>query len=363
MIDRNSYEPLYVQIRKDIEQKILNGEIKIGDKLMSETEMLHYYNVGRVTVRAALSELVSEGCLKKEQGLGTFCAALPGRERRKSVDVLLNTGDTYFIPYFLAGIGSVLDKENCNLILHDTLDSMENITRILHKIVERGTDGIILQPYTGSDVLLEDCRLAIELCREKEIPLIAIDGELSGTDGIPCLVNDDRSGGLIAVRYLIANGHEKILGLFQNRYRDSGFRAAGFEQGIREAGLEAYLFDSDKASYQEILQVIRKKHVTAIVCYNDRLAVECCHYLAEAGLKVPEDVSIVGYDNTELAVASYPRITSITHPKNLMGEKAAELLLELISGKKPERFCYIFNPELIERDSISCKRQESDIKH
>lgn len=361
MIDRNSYEPLYIQIRKDIEQQILDGKIKIGDKLMSETEMLHYYKVGRVTVRAALSELVSTGCLKKEQGLGTFCAAFPGKESRRNIDVLLNTGDTYFIPYFLSGIGSVLEKENCNLILHNTLDSMEHIAHIICKVAERGTDGIIFQPYTGSKSMLEDLRKAVQLCREKEIPMIAMDGEFCDAD-MPYLVNDDQAGGLLAVRHLIEQGHRQILGLFRNIFRDSVLRKSGFEKGIKEAGLEMYLLDADKASNQEILQMIQNEGVTAVVCYNDELAVECCHFLAEAGVKVPEDVSIVGYDNTELAMAFFPRITSVTHPKNQMGEKAAKLLLRMAAGNKPEKQCYVFHPELVERDSVCCRNQEKCLK-
>ena len=124
MVDRNSFEPLYRQIKRDIEEQILNGTIKIGDKLMSETEMLNHYKCGRTTIRIALSELVMSGCLRKEQGFGTFCVSLPKRATPKNIDVFLNTADTYFIPYFLSGISRVLNERNCNLILHDTLDSM-----------------------------------------------------------------------------------------------------------------------------------------------------------------------------------------------------------------------------------------------
>ena len=80
MIDRNSFDPLYVQVKNHITSAIESGEIKIGDKLMSENEMLKFYGVGRVTIRNALSELVAEGCLRKEQGLGTFSATLSAHE-------------------------------------------------------------------------------------------------------------------------------------------------------------------------------------------------------------------------------------------------------------------------------------------
>jgi DNA-binding FadR family transcriptional regulator len=139
MIDRTSYEPLYHQIQKDIEAQILDGRIKIGDKLMSEAEMLNHYKVGRVTIRNALSALVAAGCLRKEQGLGTFCVAKPGRER-KSIDVFLTTTDTYFTPYFLSGIGRELNKRDSDLILHDTLDDMAVTAQLLNETLDRGTD-------------------------------------------------------------------------------------------------------------------------------------------------------------------------------------------------------------------------------
>lgn len=125
MVDRSSFEPLYQQIKRDIEEQILDGRIKVGDKLMSETEMLNHYHCGRTTIRNALSELVLSGCLRKEQGFGTFCAALPKRDVPKNIHVLLNTADTYFIPYLLSGISRVLNERNCSLILHDTLDFAE----------------------------------------------------------------------------------------------------------------------------------------------------------------------------------------------------------------------------------------------
>lgn len=351
MIDRSSYEPLYVQIRKDIEEQILSGSIKIGDKLMSEAEMLRYYNVGRVTVRAALSELVSSGCLKKEQGLGTYCVAMPKREIRKNVDVLLNMGDTYFIPYFLSGISRVLDATNCNLILHDTLDSMEVIARTLCKIVEHGTDGIILQPYTGSDHPSDACKAAIELCQERKIPFLTIDGKFKGI-GLPCVMNDDNLGGLLAASHLIEKGHKRILGLFRNRYKDSSFRVAGYMQAMEEAGLEPCILDADQVTEEEVCELIRQKQITAIMCYNDLLAVEYYHYLSKTGMKIPEDISVVGYDNTELSVTSLPRITSVTHPKDRMGEKAAQFLLAMIAGERLEQERYMFKPNLMERDSV-----------
>lgn len=351
MIDRSSYEPLYQQIKKDIEQQILDGTIKIGDKLMSETEMLRHYNVGRMTVRNALAELVATGCLRKEQGLGTFCAALPRREVRKNIDVLLNTADTYFIPYFLSGISRVLDGRNCNLILHDTLDSMDTIAQVLEQTLERGTDGIILQPYTGAQDVTSACREAIAHCQELGVPLITIDGKFKGID-TACIMNNDNLGGYLATSHLIEMGHKNILGLFRDAFRDSAFRSAGYRQAMEEAGLQAVTLDADTTQPEEWIDLIHSQQITAVVCYNDYLAADCYHSFTGAKLRFGQDISIVGYDDTEVSRTSLPRITTITHPKDKMGEQAAAFLLDWVSGNAQPPYHYMYEPRLLVRESV-----------
>lgn len=346
-----SYEPLYRQIKRDIEEQILNGTIKIGDKLMSETEMLKYYSCGRTTIRNALSELVLSGCLKKEQGFGTFCVAMPKRDVPKNIDVFLNTADTYFIPYFLSGISRVLNERNCNLILHDTLDSMEIIAQTLAQVVERGTDGVIIQPYTGPEEISESCRAAIGQCAEMGIPLITIDGKFKGMN-TACIMNNDNRGGLMATEHLIQMGHRNILGIFRNRYKDSFFRAAGYQEAIAQVGFDPHMLDADATTPDDWIQYIKKERITAIVCYNDHLAVECYHALNSAGLRIYDDISVVGYDNTELSSTSLPKITSVTHPKDIMGEQAASFLLDWLEGRVAPPHHFLFQPELIKRDSV-----------
>lgn len=351
MVDRNSFEPLYFQVKRDIEEKILDGRIKIGEKLMSESEMIQHYNVGRVTIRNALAELVSGGCLRKEQGLGTFCVALPKRDDRRNIDVLLNTADRYFTPYFLSGISRVLDARKCNLILHDTLDDMHTIAKLLEQTMERGTDGIILQPYTGSAEVLPACEKALELCRERNIPLVTIDGKFKDID-TAYIVNDDERGCFMATEHLIRFGHTNILGLFRNRYRDSKFRAMGYRSAMEQYGLQVRMLDADNTTEEDWVDYIRRENITGIVCYNDYLAVKCYHCFDKNGIRVGQDISVVGFDDTEVSRTSLPRITTVTHPKDIMGEHAADFLLDWIEGKAQVPYHYVFQPDLICRESV-----------
>lgn len=349
MIDRSSYEPIYQQVKRDIQEQILSGQIKIGDKLMSEAEMIRHYNVGRVTIRNALSELVAAGCLRKEQGLGTFCVAMPRQAVRKSVDVLLNTIDTYFTPYFLSGISGVLEANGYDLRLHDTMDSGDVIARLLEQCLECGTDGIIIQP--PSVATSQHCAAVLERIAQREIPLITIDGRFENIDTC-CLLNDDKAGGYIATKHLIDQGHTKILGLFRGCSQDALQRQAGYQQAMEAAGLELRLLNADTASKEEWVARMQQENITGIVCYNDYLAVKCYHALDKQGLRPGRDVSVVGFDDTPLSKNAIPGITTVTHPKDVMGQRAAEMILNWNGeGEKPTE-PYIFTPELIQRGSV-----------
>lgn len=350
MIDRKSFEPMYQQIKRDIEQQILSGQIKVGDKLMSETQMLEHYHVARMTVRAALAELVSSGCLAKERGRGTFCVAVP-QQTKCSIDVMLDTSDNYFAPYFLSGISRVLDREGYQLVLNDTRDSLEMFEKLLPQIVSRGSSGIIIQPYRGVQMLSDGLLQELDRCQSIGTPIVTIDGKFRDLDFVGYMT-DDVYGGKLATEHLIAMGHRRILGLFRSSYRDSVFRTRGYCRAMEEHSLTPQILDAD-GDYQPALQaLLQSRQITAIVCYNDLLAVDCYHLFAQIGVRVPEDVSLVGYDDTALATAALPQITSVTHPKDLMGEDAASCLLQMLRGETVVPRQHLYQPELIERQSV-----------
>ncbi len=352
MIDRNSFEPLYLQVKNDIIAAIEDGRIKIGDKLMSENEMLQYYGVGRMTIRSALSELVAEGCLKKEQGLGSFCVAYPQRMQRLNIDVLINSGDIYFIPHVLKGISRVLEQNSCNLLLHDTKNSQACIRDLLEDILRKGTDGVLLQPNTLPEDNAANLQQVLKQYQRAKVPIVAFCGSLLSNDCISLTI-DDQYGACIAAQYLLDCGHRRILGLFPGFDYCSALRMEGFEQ-IMSAHPETapcvIYRCTDYAS--RMLQAVREGGVTAIQCCNDRLAVECLRLLSEENIRVPDDVSLIGYDNTELSLSTIPQLTTIAHPKDHLGSDAAQSLLLLIRAPGSKQGNVVYRPELVIRQSV-----------
>ena len=265
--------------------------------------------------------------------------------------MLLDTGDNYFAPYFLSGIGRVLDREGYQLVLNDTRDNVEMFEKLLQQIISRGTSGIIIQPYRRVQDISEELLQELESCQAAGIPVVTIDGKFRDQDLVGYMT-DDVYGGKLATEHLIAMGHRKILGLFRSSYRDSVFRTRGYCHAMEEHSLTPQILDAD-GEYQPALQaLLQSRQITAIVCYNDLLAVDCYHFFAQIGVRVPEDVSVIGYDDTALAAASLPQITSVTHPKDIMGEDAADCLLQMLRGEIVQPRQHLYQPKLIERQSV-----------
>jgi GntR family transcriptional regulator of arabinose operon len=106
--------------------------------------------------------------------------------------------------------------------------------------------------------------------------------------------------------------------------------------------------------YEKALSLISKSEgnrPTAFVCYNDELAVHILEAVRQAGLTVPEDVSIVGFDDSFWATATEVKLTTLTHPKTDLGTRAADMLIDRIEGKEAAADEYIFEPELVIRES------------
>lgn len=172
---------------------------------------------------------------------------------------------------------------------------------------------------------------------------------------------EDEKGGYEICKYLIDLGHKKIAGLFKEDDIQGIERRKGYINALKENNIkvDATIIGKFK-TYEEDFYVAgftksileRDERPTAIVCYNDKIAMKVINIAREKGLRIPEDLSVVGYDNDEtIASALNIRITTIDHPKEKLGEKAAEMLLSLIN-KDDKKECFEFEPRIIVKDSV-----------
>ncbi len=355
MVDRNSFVPIYHQVATIIKDQIHSGQIKPGDKLPSESEMITHYKIGRLTVREALKQLVNDGYVEKVQGKGTFCKSFLGKKMNINIDVLLDMSDTYFIPNYVKSISEGLTKNNANFIISDTKDSDMEICSLIEKIIEKGSSGVILQPSHGLECTYAKIYESFRSLQDAGIPYIMIDSYYENINA-SYLVVDEIKGGRMAFDYLDKLNHKNIVVVYIGKNKDSMLRLKGFVERSKmldkDKEKNIMLVDFDKEFDYSINRIMSGSNApTALFCYNDETAINCIKKLRELNINVPEDVSILGFDDSLIAKNSVPPLSTIAHPKGIMGEYAVNALFDLINDKVNWPYIKIFEPVLVERDS------------
>ena len=347
MINRKSHVPLYIQLADTLREQIRSGEIPAGSKLASETEMIRQYNLGRLTIREALSILANEGLIEKQHGKGTFCKTntLPAKYK---IDVLLNLTDIYFIPHYLQSICGVLEHNNARVILSDTKNSSDNICGLLEKILTEGTDGILIQP--SPDALYPPEKL-VKLFQEfitAGVPYIMIDSSFAAVPQSYAVMDEFRAG-VLAADHFTQSGHSCLAMIALKDYADSEQRMSGFVKSLKTA---PYRIDYSADLYHS-LAVMRKTRpdITGIFCHNDEIAKECYRILGQLSVSIPDEISIISVDDTVIASTLTPPLTSIIHPKELLGKCSAQALIDIISGNARWPYRKVFEPTLNVRNS------------
>ena len=243
-------------------------------------------------------------------------------------------GTDPFFPAFIAGVESTLVEHDYVLVLASASgpDQEEESYR---KLASGGrVDGVLL-----TDVRAQDPR--ISLLQQLRLPAVTLNRP-EGTPPFPAVCMDDTGGIAAATRHLIALGHQRIAHVGGPQiYIHGRSRRRAWETEMAGAGLQSELFiEADftaAAGAAATAQLLRQPaRPTAIVFANDVMAIAGLSHAQSMGIRVPEDLSITGYDNTELARFINPPLTTISTDPARWGRVAAQVLLDLLNGHRKE---------------------------
>lgn len=358
MIERMTNEPKYQMVKVYIKELIKKESIEYGEKLPSEYELMEKFKVSRHTIRQAFGELSKEGWIYKEQGRGTFSNYRKNVSQKGMVGVITTYISDYIFPHIISGIEEVLAKEGYVLALANTNNDKEKEAQHIKNFIQQKIVGLIIEPTRSAQA-----NVNLPLFKEiqnNDIKTIFINATYSDFDTAYTII-DDVKGGFAVTQYLLQIGHRKIAGIFksddlQGVRREQGYRNALNSFGIRsdESIIGHYDTEGREGFPHAFMQVLlaREDRPTAIVCYNDEIAIKAIQAVRNMGLRVPEDISIVGYDDSSLALASDIKLTTVKHPKTSMGNQAASFLVGMLENNMRKPFI-IYEPELIVR--TSCK--------
>lgn len=352
--------PKYQQITEWIQNQIASGALESGDRLESEHELSARFHLSRQTVRHALSELEDAGLVSRVKGSGTYIqyGAGGGEPLSQTVTIISTYADSYIFPKLLQVMVRRLGKAGYGTKIMFTNNRVETERRLLEGILQDGCrDPLLVEPVMSG---LPNPNLA---CYRKlqaaGIPILFFHSfypELS----IPHVSMDDRAVGRAATEYLLRQGHTRIGGIFKADDGQGRLRYAGFIDAMRAFGAEIReerisWIDTqelrDQLAYSPYL-IKRLKTCSACVCYNDEIAHLITEQCLSAGIRIPEELSLISVDNSELARLNAVPLTSVIHPMEALGEKVAEQMLRLMEEKGFDA-TFEFEPQIEERSSVA----------
>ncbi|MBY0097257.1 GntR family transcriptional regulator [Mesobacillus maritimus] len=362
----------YSKVKNWIKSEILCGTFESKQKIPSETELMERFNYSRHTIRLALGELVSEGWLYKEQGAGTYVSErteteikAPTTPNKRNIAIIVTYISDYIFPSIIRGAESVLSQEGYQVSLFSTNNDHENERKILETIIAQRFDGVIVEP-TKSAISNPNIIYYLQL-EALKIPYVMINAAYDELEPVSVLL-DDVKGGYIQANHLIGLGHRNIIGFFKTDDLQGLKRMKGYLKAMRENGVPinpkhivTYSTGEKMSKPIKGLETIIKKSSevpTGIVCYNDELALKLIDVLRQNNLRVPEDLSIIGFDDSFFADISEVKLTTVRHPKNELGEMAATKIIQLVEGKSNQKAVgtmdesFHFEPTIVHRNSI-----------
>lgn len=350
--------PKYMFLVNWVKDQIAQGELKYGDKLYSENELCGIFGISRQTVRQAVGILEQEKYVERHRGSGTFIVFNKNDHRvpTKKIGVISTYIGEYIFTNILKSIEGVLSGSGYTMQLTFTHNKIENERRALQTMLDSDVDGIIVEP-TKSGLPNPNISLYHDIVH-RGIPLVFFNA-VYPEESFPVVSLDDTAAGELAARYLLEAGHERLGALFQSddiqgRLRYSGFLQALTKANIPVNGENIIWFTTeditDLSLYPERI-VKRLSGCTGVVCYNDQIATRLVRMLRQADILVPEQLSVVSIDNSDLAGMCEVPLTSIANPVTLLGETVASNILSLIQNPQFDANKQ-FAPVIVERASV-----------
>ncbi len=319
--------PKYWKLAETLRAQITSGELLPGAQMPTVAQLQAQYGVSLSTVNQAQSLLEKDGLIVREQGRRTFVAERPAVQTVGTLGLLLHVEPLSgaYTTELLAGIRSEAQQQNLELLwLND-----EDVSDC------RKADAILMYCHPTEAYMLNP---------PANIPNVLL---FQHTADFTCVAADDFNGTQIAVKHLVEQGHRRIAYLVSSdidtisRQRIAGYRVALAEAGIHadeswlrciaRSGINNYRRNGEEVMQQWLENGWHALGCTAILAHNDETAIGVIKALREKGISVPNDVSVIGFDGTEVSELSTPMLTTVKVPLRELGANAVRLLAQQVN--------------------------------
>jgi len=266
--------------------------------------------------------------------------------RTHTVGVLLNDLHNPFFAEIAAGIEQLASTLGYQVVISTGGRKAPRERAMVEALLEGRPDGIILVSPRMAPAAIADVAASV--------PVVLVGRNIRAP--IDCVMTDERLGARLAVQHLVGLGHERIVHVDGGAGAGAAQRRSGYERAMEEAGLARFAtvlhgdFTEESGVAAAGAMLAAGALPTAVFGANDLVAAGMLDHFEDHGVQVPEDVSIVGYDNTFLAGLHRISLTTIDQPRALMGRLALELLLERVDGRREPR-THLTEPTLVVRST------------
>jgi LacI family transcriptional regulator len=278
------------------------------------------------------------------------------RKKTNTIGVILEDILNPFFSEVAKGIETVLKQLDYWMLLTSSDFDYESEVKLTRMLIRYRVDGVLITPVKGDSE-------AISMLKERSIPFFVMNCSIPDKD-VSWIETDNLRGAYMATAYLLDLGHRRFMCIRDMSLEGGRKRYEGFIKAIEERGLkisEQIVLGNAHSLIEgyELLEKFISENGTdclpsAIVAVNDAVAIGCMESLLKHGVRVPQDVSIIGYDDINIAALTRVPLTTIHQPKFRMGEIAATQLMKMIQGKDQGDVSQLrVEPELIVRDSCS----------
>lgn len=368
VLEESNKKVKYVAIKEQILQMIQEGKYKSGDRLPSEQELASSNNVSVITSKKTLDELEKDGYIYRIKGSGSYVADFQPETRPnhfKMIAMVLplgsNTGGGMDLFY---SVEMIAKNQGYYVSVENTHRNCQKEREIILSLLKDNIAGIIYYPSFSS----ENFDLIKKLATEK-YPIVIIDKSIHDIE-IDTVLCDNYSGSNAMTKYLIGCGHRNIAFVCETNIDETSSireRFLGYCDALAEANipLNIDLIMHPETMYQQNAEKGNRAHfcrevaekvqgnkaITAVQVASDADAVELIRQCVKKGINVPGDVSIVGFDDLDVASYITPPLTTVKQNFKTIGHSAADLVFKRLADREKKAEKVLIPAELVTRKS------------
>jgi GntR family transcriptional regulator, arabinose operon transcriptional repressor len=360
-LDLKKPVPLYLQIAEDIVGRIESGDLAIGAQLGSQQTLSREYHVSLMTVKKALSHLAHQGWIYSRVGKGSFVARespVPPPVVLRSIGIVLENLRSAFFSLIVQAVEEAAYRRGYNVLLSNSSGQTEKEERQIRHFREIGVSGLIIASLRH----VYHATPTIQMLHREGFPFVMV----SYMDDleIPFVGTDHEEGAFIATQHLIRLGYRRIGYVNAERGNLVGeLRKRGFLRALHDAGLDSdgrFLYrirvHGIRDYYQGGYEIGKRfgesggQRPDAMFLYNDSAALGFAKAVLESGMRIPNDIALVGFDNIEQGEYAAVPLTTIQQPTDRIGSEAVDVLIRKIEHREAQART-VFLPSLVIRES------------